>query len=150
MTDDRRKTTDVWLDHGREGIAKSDAVSYLGAVQDYRRLFMWQRARSVNKRIYRLTGTFPREERFGLTQQMRRAAISITSNIAEGCGRDTENDLARFLSFASGSAHELESQVFAAMDLGFVDERSNVALMDEIAEVKAMLFAYRRTIRATG
>ena len=82
----------------------------------FRKLKVWQRAREVTKDIYRTTRAFPAEERFGLTSQMRRASLSIMSNIAEGCGRNRKAELLRFLDIARGSASELESQSIVALD----------------------------------
>jgi four helix bundle protein len=143
MTEDSRS-------HRSEGIAKSTPVSYQTSMQDYRKLIVWQRSRALTHEIYRLTASFPSHERFGLVSQMRRAAISITSNIAEGCGRDSRKELARFMSLASGSAHELESQVYLALDLGLVDEAPTREATAAVAEVKAMLFSYRRTLQGSA
>jgi len=86
---------------------------------DYRKLQVWTDARQLALDIYTVTARFPDEERFGLTSQMRRASVSVISNIAEGCGRTSEKDLARFLGMARGSAFELESQLDLAVQLGF-------------------------------
>ena len=89
--------------------------------------------------VYRLTGRFPSEERFGLSSQMRRAAVSIGSNIAEGCGRHRNGELLQFLYFASGSARELAFQLRLATDLGFggVDDRQTV--FDQVDHMQRML-----------
>jgi len=86
---------------------------------DYRKLQVWTDARQLALDIYTVTARFPDEERFGHTSQMRRASVSVISNIAEGCGRTSEKDLARFLGMARGSAFELESQLDLAVQLGF-------------------------------
>jgi four helix bundle protein len=132
--------------HASEGIAWRQWMSYSLRVQDYRRLRVWQRSKALTVDVYRLTAGFPRDERFGLASQMRRAAVSLVSNIAEGCGRDTPRELSRFTGIAAGSAHELESQLHVALALGFVDDESAGAVLRGIGEIKAMLFAYRATV----
>lgn len=109
------------------------------AMQDFRNLEVWQRAHQVVLAVYRVTTGFPSGERFGLTSQMRRCAVSIPSNIAEGSGRDSDPDFARFLRISMGSASELDYQLLLARDLGFMDEESYDDLSTELARVKRML-----------
>lgn len=90
----------------------------------YRDLVVWKQAMALVMVIYRLTQRFPREELFGLTSQMRRAAVSIPSNIAEGKGRHGSRDICQFLYTARGSLHELETQLEIANDLGYVDQKN--------------------------
>jgi four helix bundle protein len=82
---------------------------------------------------------FPREELYGLTSQMRRAAVSIPSNIAEGCGQGSDPDFARFLVIAMGSASELEYQLLLSCDLGYLDSMMHQSLEEKVAEIKKML-----------
>jgi four helix bundle protein len=91
-------------------------------MQDYLSLRVWQDSRDLALEVYRLTSLFPTDERFGLVAQMRRAAVSVSSNIAEGCSRSSRRDLGRFLEIALGSAFELEVQVDLAVSLGMVSE----------------------------
>ena len=107
-------------------------------MRDYRSLTVWQRADEVVLDIYRITGGFPVDERFGLVAQMRRAAVSVASNIAEAAGRSTDPDAARLLSIAAGSASELEYQLDLAARLGHTKEPIDVTL-GYIGEVKRML-----------
>ncbi len=93
-------------------------------IQSFEDLFVWQKARQLVKAIYEATQAFPREELYGLTQQMRRAVISILSNIAEGYGRGTRKDYVHFLFTASGSLYELQSQLIVAHDLGYLDAKA--------------------------
>jgi four helix bundle protein len=93
---------------------------YLKGVQDYKALRVWVDGRDLALDIYELTSRFPTDERFGLVSQMRRASISVCSNIAEGCSRSGPRDLARFLEIALGSAFELEVQLELAVALGIV------------------------------
>jgi four helix bundle protein len=84
-------------------------------------LMAWQEAMDIARTIYALTGGFPRDERFGLTAQLRRAAVSVPSNIAEGCARGSSREMLRFLHIARGSLSELDTQLRLASDFGFCD-----------------------------
>ena len=89
---------------------------------DFRQLKVWQKAHEITLDVYRITQTFPKAETYGLVSQMRRAAISIGCNIAEGRGRDGDAEFGRFIQIALGSAAELEYQLLVAKDLGYVPE----------------------------
>lgn len=89
-------------------------------MQDFRRLGVWKVSHELTLGAYRGTGSFPSEERFGLTSQLRRSCASIPANIAEGCGRSSGGDFARFLSIAAGSASETEYHLSLAADLGYL------------------------------
>ena len=89
-------------------------------MHDFKKLKVWTNSRRLVKDIYLLTRKFPSQEQFGLTQQIRRAAVSIPCNIAEGAGRDSNAEFARFLDISNGSACELETQMYLALDLGFI------------------------------
>jgi len=101
-------------------------------VQDFRKLVVWQRAHQLALSIYAISANFPVEEKYGLTGQLRRAALSIPANIAEGCGRETNGELRRFLFISRGSASEVEYFLLAAHDLGFL-------LYTELEHLKRML-----------
>jgi four helix bundle protein len=116
-------------------------------MRDFHELKVWQKAHRCALEIYRKTQSFPAEERFGLTIQLRRAAVSVASNIAEGCGRDGERDFARFLSIAAGSASEVEYQLLLARDLGYLTDEIHGQLDARINEVKRMLNSFIRTLR---
>lgn len=94
----------------------------------YRGLAAWQNARKLAAAIYRVTQQFPRSEMFGLSQQMRRAVVSVPSNIAEGHGRRSSKDILRFLAMARGSLFEIETQIIIATDLGYIDANGSEAL----------------------
>jgi four helix bundle protein len=115
-------------------------------MRDFRELKVWQKAHRCTLEIYRHTQGFPAEERFGLTAQLRKAAVSVPSNIAEGCGRDSERDFARFLSIAAGSASEAEHQLLLAQDLVYLPDEIHHQLDAQINEVKRMLNAFIRTL----
>jgi four helix bundle protein len=97
--------------------------------------------------IYAVTQRFPKEESFGLTNQMRRAAVSVPSNIAEGQGRDSDKSFAQFLKQAQGSLYELETQVELARNLGMIPEQGAKGLLTEAAEIGRMLHGLRSTLR---
>ena len=98
--------------------------------------------------IYRITATFPREERYGLTGQMRRCSSSIPANLAEGCGRSGDAELARFCSIAMGSASELEYHLLLARDLKLIQPEDRAALSERTVELKRMLTALIQTLNA--
>ena len=105
---------------------------------DYKELDVWLKARELVKKIYILTTSFPNEEQYGLTSQIRRSSISISSNIAEGCGRQTAKETIYFLHIARGSLFELETQVILADDLGYITMNA-VDTFKEIERVKMLL-----------
>jgi four helix bundle protein len=105
----------------------------------FRDLQVWQRSMRLARDVYRLTETFPSSEHFGLTSQIRRAAVSVPSNIAEGRGRISQKSFVVFLSQARGSLYEIETQVELACDLGFADQDRADTIIAEAAEISRML-----------
>lgn len=117
---------------------------------DYRKLAVWVKAHAVALEVYRLTGTFPPEERYGLATQLRRAVVSVASNIVEGSGRQSDGDMTRFLQMARGSLWELQAQLQLARDLGYVPGAVEARLAteaDEVGRMLAGLLAYLRRSR---
>lgn len=108
-------------------------------MKDFRSLKVWEKAHPLALEVYRATRTFPDDERFGLTSQLRRAAVSIPANIAEGCGRAGGAELGRFLAIAMGSASEVEYHLFLARDLGYLSSADHDRLSAAVTEVKQML-----------
>jgi len=108
-------------------------------VRDFKALKVWQKAHQLVLDVYNATQGFPPDERFGLAAHLRKSATSIPSNIAEGCGRHTETDLARFLSIAAGSAAETEYQLLLARDLDYLSDAQHGGLDNQVNEVKRML-----------
>ncbi len=108
-------------------------------MKDYRKLSVWEKSHQVVLDVYKTVASFPKEEMFGLTSQMKRSAASIPTNIAEGCGRKSEKDFCRFLIISFGSANELEYQVILAADLEFIDAENANILLDQMEEIKKML-----------
>ncbi len=117
-------------------------------LKTYRDLLVWQKSFQLCIRIYRLSRNFPRDERFGLTSQVRRAAVSIPSNIAEGYGRGTTRDYLRFLWVANGSLAEVETQLMLARELQFAPETALNDLLEAMAEVERMLKALIRSLES--
>ena len=114
--------------------------------QSYRDLLVWQKSIELTKLLYRVTALFPAEEKFGLISQIRRAAISVPSNIAEGQARNTTGEFIQFISHAEGSAAELDTQLFLSVELGFVPAAEAAALFALIDEVRRMLNGLRRKL----
>lgn len=108
-------------------------------MQDFRKLRVWQKSHSLVLRMYNATSTFPEPERYGLTSQMRRAAVSIPANIAEGCARSGKIEFRQFLYISAGSASELDYLLLLARDLHLLTERQYEALYSSLYEVRRML-----------
>ena len=128
-------------------LCRGSSRTNVTAMQDYRRLRVWNEARRVNLHVYRLTSEFPAVERYGLVTQMRRASVSICANIAEGCGRMSRGELVRFLYIAAGSAAELECEVLLAADLGYLSRQDQAAVEASVVTVKRMLGALIRRVQ---
>lgn len=116
----------------------------------YKNLLVWQQAILFTTEIYKLTRTFPREEIYGLVSQIRRAAVSIPSNIAEGYGRSTNTDLVHFLYMALGSSNEVDTQLVIAMNIGYITKEQYKAMDTINAEINAMLRALIKTRTGYG
>ncbi|HEV8592084.1 MAG TPA: four helix bundle protein, partial [Pyrinomonadaceae bacterium] len=109
---------------------------------------VWRRSHELTLKVYELTKTFPKEELFGLTSQIRRATSSIPANIAEGCGRESNGDFQRFLQIAYGSLNEADYHLLLARDLRYLDEVIYSDLNNHVAEVKRMLASLIRKVRS--
>ena len=114
----------------------------------YSDLDVWQRSRSLASLIYSLTKNFPKDELFGLTNQMRRAAVSVPSNIAEGCGRQHVNDAVQFFYIARGSLYELETQLFISFDQKYLSEPELNNTLEEITACKQLLHGFIKYYRS--
>jgi len=119
-------------------------------VKDFKNITAWSRAHELTLEIYGVTRSFPREETFGLTSQLRRACASIPANIAEGCGRSGDAELARLLVIAAGSASEVEYQLLLARDLNYLNPAEHRRLDGEVNELKRMLSAFIRKLKANS
>lgn len=108
-------------------------------MKDFRRLKVWEKAHLLTLEVYRLTARFPREELYGLTSQIRRCSASIGANIAEGCGKEGNKELHRFLQIASGSASELDYHLLLARDLNYLPNADHTRVDRRLLEVRRML-----------
>ena len=117
-------------------------------MRDFRKLDVWRKAHHFTLAVYSATRVFPKDELYGLTSQARRAAVSIPANIAEGCGRSSEREFARFLGIALGSASELQYHLLLAHDLRLLDDHVHQQLNSNVCEVKQMLTAFAQRVRA--
>lgn len=115
-------------------------------MRDYRRLIVWQKSHELTLSLYRLTRTFPDHEKYGLISQMRRCAVSIPSNIAEGSGRETGKDFARFCQIAMGSACELNYQCLLSHELGYISDNDYRHVSEAINEVQKLLTAFGNSL----
>ena len=119
-------------------------------MRNHRDLVVWKRSHRLVLRLYRLTDDFPRPEVFGLTSQIRRAAVSIPTNLAEGCGRWGDGDIGRFVKIAMGSASEVDYLTFLGAELGYVSSDKYTELATELTEVRGMLTGFYKRIRTTN
>ncbi len=114
---------------------------------NYKDLKIWQRSRELVSELYVATKKFPKEEQYGLTSQIRRAAISIPSNIAEGYSRRSSKELKRYLDIATGSCFEIETQILIATDLGYLDNICGSQLLEEILVITKMIRKFRSQVK---
>ena len=119
-------------------------------MKDFRSLKSWGKAHDLTLKVYSATKAFPRDETFGLMSQLRRACASIPANIAEGCGRSGDAELARFLSIAAGSASEVEYHLLLAHDLKYLSQAEYGKLDAEVNELKRMLTAFIQKLKANS
>jgi four helix bundle protein len=117
------------------------------AIKSYRDLKVWQKSMDIAEDIYALTAQFPKQEIYGLTSQMRRAAISIPSNIAEGSMRRARGDFARFINIASGSLAELETQLMLALRLNYITKNQFAEIESALEQVSKMLYALHSKLK---
>lgn len=115
-------------------------------MHNFRNMVIWQKARELVKAIYDITESFPQKELFGITSQMRRASISVPSNIAEGSGKSSNKDFKRFLEIALSSCYELETQLILAQDLNYVSENIFNQTSILIQEEQKMIFNFIKSL----
>jgi len=119
--------------------------------KQYTELDVWMSSRSLANKIYEITKEFPKEEIFGLTSQLRRAAVSIPSNIAEGCGRQYSKDAIQFFFVARGSLYELETQLYIASDQGYISPDEITKCLEEVTKCKQLIngfISYYKSLKA--
>ena len=130
-----------------EGWEEDSGFHQEGPAKTFQDLRVWQKAHEFVLLAYRLAALFPKHELFALGSQFRRAAVSVPANIAEGCGRATDADFARFLDVASGSASEVEYHLLLARDLQFLPPNEHLLLTANVCEVKRMLASFLKCLR---
>lgn len=117
-------------------------------MRNFRELNIWQRSFALVKEVYHFTKDLPPSEKFGLIAQIRRSSISIPSNIAEGCGRNTNKELIRFLNISLGSAFELETQLLLCQSLDLTKNQSVDELIEELHQIQKMINGFIKTLTA--
>ena len=122
----------------------------MGKIESYQDLEVWKQTKDLVRIIYQLTKTFPKEEQFGLTNQIRRAAVSIPTNIAEGCGRNHSKDSIQFFFISRGSLYEVETQIILAHDLGFISSQEQESIILKIKSCKRLLNGFINYFQKRG
>ena len=118
-------------------------------MHNYKQLEIWKLSRNFSVPIYKLTATFPESEKFGLISQLRRASISVPSNIAEGSGRNSDKDFIKFLQYAVGSCREIDTQLLISCDLNFATEQNIQRLTAELKKVMGMISNFIQKLKET-
>lgn len=118
-------------------------------MKDFRTLNVWQKSHTLTVSIYLKTKDFPKEELYGIISQLRRASSSIPTNIAEGCGRGSDKDFAKFVQIAIGSASESEYLILLSKELGYINNEDFNDLNEKICEIKRMLTSLNKNLRKT-
>ena len=119
-------------------------------MRDFHKLKVWQKSHQLALEVYKVSQSFPKEELFGLTSQIRRAVSSVPTNIAEGCGRDSNKDFAHFLQIAIGSASEVVYELLLAHDLQYINKDEYERLTSEMVAIRKMIVKYRAELRTTS
>ncbi len=110
-------------------------------------LKIWQKAMLVTQQVYQLSASFPKEEKFGLTSQIRRCAVSVPSNISEGAGRNTKGEFSQFLGIANGSLYELQTQLLLASNLKIVSKEETEEIIKNVIEIQRMNYALIKSLK---
>ncbi len=117
-------------------------------VRPHHKLDVWRKSLDLVKQVYEVTSLFPSDEKFGLASQMRRAAVSIPSNVAEGAALNSHKQFIHFLHTAQGSAAELETQIFISQELGFLTERMSKELLEKLETISKMISGIQRSLKS--
>lgn len=116
-------------------------------MNNFRKLKIWKRSISLATDVYEVTKQFPKSELYGITSQVRRSVVSISSNIAEGAGRQSQKEFIQFLNIAKGSCYELETQLLISKNLNYTNEESYLALESELIKIEKMIYALIKKIK---
>lgn len=119
-------------------------------MKDFRSLLVWEKAHTLVLKIYKITESFPKHEVYGITSQVRRAAVSVPTNIAEGCGKDTDAELKRYCLMAMGSSSELEYLLLLSQNIGYLSEENYHSLQVELIEIRKMLNAFIQKLKGSN
>lgn len=117
-------------------------------IKNFTDLFIWQKGHALVLEIYKATNNFPKEEKYGLSDQVKRASVSITSNIAEGFGRDKINDKAHFYTMSLGSVYEVQNQIMIARDLKYLNSDECIVLLNQCTEISKMILVLIKKVRS--
>jgi four helix bundle protein len=128
-------------------LANRSSFMETSTVKNFRDLIVWQRGIKLAKEVYQLTSKFPQQEVFGITNQLRRASVSIPSNIAEGQGRQYRKEFVQFLYVAIGSVNELDTQFVIAEEIGYLSQSEVIPVLHEIGEIRKMLFGLIHSLK---
>jgi len=115
-------------------------------MQNYRNLQIWNLSMELTKNIYEVTQRYPKEEKYGLTSQIRRSAVSVPSNIAEGAGRNGSKEFKNFLGIAMGSLFELDTQIELSYDLKYIRNDNYLILLDKITQLRKMIYHFQKKL----
>lgn len=115
-------------------------------MHNFRELNIWKESMFLAKQIYELTKTFPESEKYGITSQINRSAVSIPSNIAEGSGRNSDGDFKRFLNIALGSAFELETQILLSIEFGFIEKQVVNSNLEKLISIQKMIRGFIKSL----
>ena len=116
-------------------------------MHNLKELTIWKKAIDLTVEVYNITRSFPNEEKFGLISQLRRAAVSISSNIAEGAGRNSDKEFIHFIGIANGSAFEVQTQIIIAYRLKFIDKEASKLILDKLEEIQKMSRGLQNKLR---
>jgi four helix bundle protein len=140
----------LWADRESKGVDTLVDSRLDSVVPDYHKLDVWRLAHGITLQVYRMTTTFPMDERFGLVAQIRRSAASVAANLAEGAGRGSDRDFARFVAMARASANETEYHALLARDLGYLTESDWNELETRIGQARSKLSRLRETLQESA
>lgn len=116
-------------------------------MHNLKELKIWKKAIDLTTEVYKATANFPSEEKFGLTSQIRRSAVSVPSNIAEGAGRNSNKEFNHFLGIANGSSYELQTQLIISQNLDLVSEEIATLLLNELNEIQKMNYSFQQKLK---
>lgn len=116
-------------------------------MQNLEKISVWKKAMELTTLVYLHCSDFPNEEKFGLTSQIKRCAVSIPSNIAEGAGRNSKNEFNQYLGISAGSAFELQTQILIAHNLKYLNESSKELLIEKIVEIQKMIYSFQKSLK---